>query len=70
MVVLSLVQHLASGAILIFGDNPSTGNIILIQNWALLYNHPRYAEGSNEVQCFLAGSHEFQLSEIEVYLKE
>ena len=34
------------------------------------YIHPRYAKGTNEIQSFLAGSHEFQLSEIEVYQKE
>jgi hypothetical protein len=34
------------------------------------YIHPIYSNGTNEIQCFLAGSHEFQLSEIEVYQKE
>jgi hypothetical protein len=34
------------------------------------YIHPRYTQGSNEIQSFLAGSHYFQLSEIEVYQKE
>jgi hypothetical protein len=34
------------------------------------YNHPQYTKRSNEIQCFLAGSHYFQLSEIEVYQKE
>jgi hypothetical protein len=49
--------------------NPSTGKGSY-SNLGSSYNHPRYAEGSNEVQCFLAGSHKFQLSEIEVYQKE
>ena len=34
------------------------------------YNHPQYAYGTNEAQSFLAGSYDFQLSEIEVYQKE
>jgi hypothetical protein len=34
------------------------------------YKHPQYEEGTNEVQAFLAGSHKFQLDEIEVYQKE
>jgi hypothetical protein len=34
------------------------------------YKHPQYEEGTNEAKKFLAGSHEFQLAEIEVYQKE
>jgi hypothetical protein len=34
------------------------------------YIHPHYAAESNEVETFLAGSINFQLVEIEVYLKE
>jgi hypothetical protein len=34
------------------------------------YNHPRYSKRTNKIRCFLAGSHKFQLSEIEVYQKE
>ncbi len=34
------------------------------------YSHPQYAYGTNEAEKFLAGSHEFQLDEIEVYEKE
>jgi hypothetical protein len=34
------------------------------------YKHPQYAEGTNEAKTFLAGSHSFQLDEIEVYQKE
>jgi hypothetical protein len=34
------------------------------------YSHPQYAQGTNEVQTFLAGSYKFQLAEIEVYQKE
>jgi hypothetical protein len=48
--------------------NPNTGNSSFSELGSS-YSHPRYTEGSNEVQCFLAGSHEFQLSEIEVYQK-
>jgi hypothetical protein len=50
-------------------NNPNTGNNSF-SNLGTSYNHPRYAKGSNEINSFLAGSHEFQLSEIEVYLKE
>ena len=34
------------------------------------YSHPQYLEGTNEARAFLAGSHKFQLDEIEVYKKE
>jgi hypothetical protein len=34
------------------------------------YKHPQYEVETNEAQTFLAGSHKFQLDEIEVYLKE
>ena len=34
------------------------------------YKHPQYAHGTNEAQTFLAGTHKFQLGEIEVYQKE
>jgi hypothetical protein len=52
-----------------FLRNPNTGKGSY-SNLSYSYNHPRYAIGSNETKCFLAGSHYFQLSEIEVYLKE
>jgi hypothetical protein len=34
------------------------------------YKHPQYEYGTDEAESFLAGSHEFQLDEIEVYQKE
>jgi hypothetical protein len=34
------------------------------------YNHPNYACGSKEAKSFLAGSHKFCTTEIEVYTKE
>ena len=34
------------------------------------YKHPQYEDGTNEASTFLAGSHKFQLDEIEVYQKE
>jgi hypothetical protein len=34
------------------------------------YKHPQYAIGTNKADTFLAGSHKFQLDEIEVYQKE
>jgi len=60
----------------IFGD----GNDIFIsdksnkirnsQSWlGRSFVHPDYALGSNEAKSFLAGSHMFQVSEIEVYTK-
>ena len=33
------------------------------------FRHPKYEEESNEAMTFLAGSNYFQISEIEVYLK-
>jgi hypothetical protein len=34
------------------------------------YRHPQYERGTNEAEAFLAGTHWFQLDEIEVYQKE
>jgi hypothetical protein len=34
------------------------------------YKHPQYSCGTNEARTFLAGSHYFQLDEIEVYQRE
>jgi len=34
------------------------------------YKHPQYGHRTNEADSFLAGSHKFQLDEIEVYQKE
>ena len=39
-------------------------------NLGFIYKHPQYAYETNEAESFLAGSHEFQLAEIEVYQKE
>jgi hypothetical protein len=36
----------------------------------LNYIHPHYSYATNEAKSFLAGSHRFQLDEIEVYQKE
>jgi hypothetical protein len=36
----------------------------------VLIKHPQYEEETSEAETFLAGSHEFQLDEIEVYEKE
>jgi hypothetical protein len=49
--------------------NPNTGKGSF-STLGSSYNHSRYTKGSNEINSFLAGSHEFQLSEIEVYQKE
>ena len=39
-------------------------------NLGFTYKHHQYAYETNETYSFLAGSFEFQLSEIEVYQKE
>jgi hypothetical protein len=39
-------------------------------NFGYAFKHPHYEEGTNEAKSFLAGSHRFQLAEIEVYQKE
>jgi hypothetical protein len=39
-------------------------------NLSHTYSHPQYAYGTDEANSFLAGSHKFQLDEIEVYHKE
>jgi hypothetical protein len=36
-------------------------------NLGYSYTHPQYAYGTNEAKIFLAGSHHFQLAEIEVF---
>ncbi len=58
-----------------FGDdiNIADDANITMDSWSNLggtYKHPQYAWGTDEVQKFLAGSHNFQLDEIEVYEKE
>jgi hypothetical protein len=39
-------------------------------NLGSTYKHPLYGNGTNEARIFLAGSYNFQVSEIEVYQKE
>ena len=39
-------------------------------NLGKCYKHPQYAIGTNKADTFLAGSHKFQLDEIEVYQRE
>jgi hypothetical protein len=39
-------------------------------NLGSAFKHPQYAQVTNEASTFLAGSHEFQLDEIEVYQKK
>ena len=52
------------GGIIIY-SNANTG----CSNLGSSYKHPQYAYGSNEAKSFLAGSEDFQVSEIEVYQK-
>ena len=49
-------------------DNSNT-NTNSYSNLGHSYSHPDYAAGSNEAKSFLAGSNNFQVSEIEVYTK-
>ena len=45
-------------------------NTTSYSNLSHSYVHPFYANGSNEAKSFLAGSYNFQVSEIEVYTKQ
>ncbi len=47
----------------------SNTNINSFSNLAHSYIHPDYRFGTNEAKSFLAGSYNFQVSEIEVYTK-
>jgi hypothetical protein len=47
----------------------SNTNTISYSNLGCSYTHSDYAFGSNEAKSFLAGSYNFQVSEIEVYTK-
>jgi hypothetical protein len=53
---------------MIFNNANTTLDSHSYLGWA--YIDPHYAYATNEAQSFLAGSHKFQLEEIEVYLKE
>ncbi len=44
--------------------------MVCYSNLGCSYKHPQYAYETNEAKSFLAGSHKFQLDEIEVYQKE
>ena len=50
------------------GNNANTSNGSY-SRLGYSFTHPRYAYGSNEAESFLAGSHNFQVEEIEVYAK-
>jgi hypothetical protein len=45
-------------------------NATSYSNLGYSYVHPDYANGSDEAKSFLAGSYNFQVSEIEVYIKQ
>jgi len=51
-------------------DDKSNTNTSSYSNLCHSYTHPDYAYGSNEAKSFLAGSYNFQVSEIEVYVKQ
>jgi len=48
----------------------SNTNTSSSSNLGSSYIHPDYAYGSNEARSFLAGSYNFQVSDIEVYTKQ
>jgi hypothetical protein len=50
--------------------NNSNTTMDSYSNFGRSYKHPQYAFGTKEAKTFLAGSYNFQLDEIEVYLKE
>ena len=54
----------------IFISSNANTNINSFSNLGYSFKHPQYAGGTFEADTFLAGSYEFQLSEIEVYKKE
>jgi hypothetical protein len=62
-------RGLLFGNDIIIADNVNTP-MDSVSNLGHNYKHPQYAYGTNEAQTFLAGSHKFQLDEIEVYQKE
>ena len=47
-------------------DHANT-NTVSYSDLGRCYKHKNYAHGSNRARCFLAGSHNFQVSNIEVY---
>ena len=51
-------------------SNNSNTTIYSYSNLGFTYKHPQYEEDTDEASTFLAGSHYFQLDEIEVYQKE
>ena len=53
----------------VLSENPSK-NRISCSNLGVTYAHDDYVKGSDEARSFLAGTYQFQLSEIEVYEKE
>lgn len=50
-------------------SNNSNVNNYSLSNLGFTYRHPHYSNGSNNTKIFLAGSHNFQTTEIEVYAK-
>ena len=50
-------------------DNNSYKSSLSKSNLGVSYKHPDYDYESNEAKSFLAGSHNFKVSEIEVYTK-
>jgi hypothetical protein len=51
-------------------DDRSNTNTSSYSDLGYSYSHPDYAYRSNEAKSFLAGSYNFQVTEIEVYAKQ
>jgi hypothetical protein len=51
-------------------ENDNNPTINSYSDLGYAFKHPHYEENTNEAETFLAGSHRFQLAEIEVYQKE
>ena len=48
----------------------SNTNTDSFSNLGVSYTHPQYRHGTDEAQCFLAGSSYFQVSDIEIYSRD
>ena len=57
-----------AGSDIIIADNANI-NTNSFTNLGCSYKHPVYAYGSNEIKCFLAGTYNFQISDVEVFQK-
>ena len=54
----------------IFIGNNANVNTTSYSNLGHSYKHPQFTSGSNEAKTLLAGSYNFQVQEIEAFMKE